>query len=148
MVSSFDNNKILRYDESTGAFVDQIDPKNVANLNSPTCLVFGPDHNLYVTDRLFKTSQQHVLQFNGTSGAFQAVFASQNLDSARGVLFGPDGDLYVVDGGPSADGSGACVDRFDGQTGAFLNRLRRARQRRDRSSRIRGLRARRQPLCR
>ena len=85
VVSSYDNNKILRYDESTGAFVDQIDPKNVANMNSPTCLVFGPDHNLYVSDRLFKTSQQDVLQYNGTSGAFQAVFASQNLGSPRGV---------------------------------------------------------------
>ena len=91
--------------------------------NSPTCLVFGPDHDLYVTDRLFKTSQQNVLQYNGTSGAFQVVFASQNLDSPRGLVFGPDGDLYVVDGGLSADGSGASVDRFDGKTGAFLKKF-------------------------
>ena len=121
VVSSYENNMLLRYDESTGAFVDQIDPKNLANMNTPTCLVFGPDHNLYVSDRLFKTSQQAVLQYNGTSGAFQAVFASQDLGSPRGVVFGPDGDLYVVDGGPGSDGTDASVERFDGQTGAFLS---------------------------
>lgn len=76
VVASYDNNSILRYNESTGAFVDQIDPKNLANLNTPGSVLFGPDQNLYVPDRYSKTSQQNVLQYNGTTGVFQSVFAS------------------------------------------------------------------------
>jgi hypothetical protein len=51
VVTSYDNNSVLRYNESTGAFVDQIDPHNLANLEQPVGMVFGRDHNLYVSDR-------------------------------------------------------------------------------------------------
>src|SRR5579884_392757 len=119
VVASYDNNSIFRYDENTGAFIDQIDPKNQANLNQPSGMVFGLDHNLYVSERQFFSNHQAVLRYDGTSGAFQSVFASQNLGSPRGILFGPDGDLYVADGGSGSVGN-ATIDRFDGQTGAFL----------------------------
>src|SRR5689334_15154020 len=49
LVGSFNNNSVLRYDESTGAFVDQFDPHNLANLKTPVGGVFGPDGSLYVT---------------------------------------------------------------------------------------------------
>ncbi len=120
MVASYDNNSIFRYDEGTGVFVDQIDPKNLANLKQPAGMVLGPDGNLYVSERQFMTSHQSVLQYNGTTGAFQSVFASHNLGSPRGILFGPDGDLYVADGGAGSNGN-ATIDRFDGQTGAFVD---------------------------
>jgi hypothetical protein len=122
VVASYDNNRVLRYNESTGAFVDQIDPNNLANLKEPTGVLFGPDHNLYVSDRVFqgRTGQQAVLKYNGTTGAFQSVFASQNIGSPRGILFGPDGNLYVADGGITSTGN-ATIDRFDGKTGAFLD---------------------------
>jgi len=58
-----------------------------------------------------------VLQYDGTTGAFLSVFASQNLESPRGILFGPDGDLYVANG---SNNQGS-VERFDGKTGAFLD---------------------------
>src|SRR5262245_9394069 len=35
LVESFDNNSVLRYDESTGAFVDQFDLHNLGNLKNP-----------------------------------------------------------------------------------------------------------------
>jgi len=56
VVASFDNNSVLRYDESTGAFVDQIDPKNLGNLKNPGSVLFGPDHNLYVSERALQTN--------------------------------------------------------------------------------------------
>jgi sugar lactone lactonase YvrE len=131
VVASYTNNSIFRYNENTGAFVDQIDPKNLANRFEAQGMVFGPDHNLYLGDRVFVNGPGNpavVQQYNGTTGAFQSVFASQNLTSPRGIIFGPDGDLYVADGGTGSsnlvhvDGSPySSVERFDGQTGAFLN---------------------------
>jgi sugar lactone lactonase YvrE len=119
IVGSFNNNGVLRYDESTGAFVDQFDPKNLANLNGPNAGVFGSDGNLYVTSGVFLNNNHKVLQYNGTTGAFQTVFATQNITSPRSLLFGPDGNLYVADGSPNT--GYASVERFDGTTGAFLN---------------------------
>ena len=46
----------VRYDESTGAFVDRLDPHNLANLKNPGGGVFGPDGNLYVTSGVFSGS--------------------------------------------------------------------------------------------
>ena len=121
VVGSFNNNGILRYDESTGAFIDQFDLHNLGNLKSPTGGVFGPDGNLYVTSGVFLKNNHKVLQYNGTTGEFLRVFASQNLTSPRGVLFGPDGNLYVGNGNSEADDDPASVERFDGKTGAFLD---------------------------
>lgn len=122
LVGSMDTNSVLRYDETTGAFVDQFDPHNLANLKTPTAGVFGRDGNLYVCSGIFQTSPngENVVQYNGTTGAFQTVFASQNIIGTRSVLFGPDGDLYVADANPNTDAD-ASVERFDGKTGAFLN---------------------------
>jgi outer membrane protein assembly factor BamB len=121
VVGSYDNNMVLRYNESTGAFVDQFDPHNLANLKNPTAGVFGSDGNLYVSSGIFQNNNQKVVQYNGTTGAFQSVFASQNITSPRSELFGPDGNLYVADGNSAASGDPASVERFDGKTGAFLN---------------------------
>jgi sugar lactone lactonase YvrE len=120
IVGSLNNNGVLRYDESTGAFVDQFDPKNLANLKDPNAGVFGPDGNLYVSSGVFQNNNHEVLQYNGTTGAFQTVFASQNIAGPRGLLFGLDGNLYVADANAKT-GTPAYVDRFDGKTGAFLN---------------------------
>jgi len=122
LVGSFDNNSVLRYSETTGAFVDQLDPHNLANLKNPSAGVFGPDGNLYVSSNIFqKNSNWKVVEYDGKTGAFLRVFASQNITSPRGLLFGPDGNLYVANGNSVADSDPASVERFDGKTGAFLN---------------------------
>ena len=119
LVSSFDNNSVLRYDESTGAFVDAFVPKQSGGLREPMGVVYGPDHNLYVASGLEPdqgVGHKDVLRYNGTTGAFLDDFADENqLTSLRGILFGPDGNLYV------ADGFSNSVARFDGKTGAFLD---------------------------
>jgi hypothetical protein len=81
--------------------------------------VVGPDGNLYVTSAIFEGNHPGVLRYDGRSGTFLGVFASQNITSPRGVLFGPDGNLYVANGNEGADP--ASVERFDGQTGAFID---------------------------
>jgi hypothetical protein len=124
LVGSFDNNSVLRYNETTGAFVDQFDPHNLGDLKNPQGGVFGADGSLFVSSDIFQANNHEtVLQYNGTTGAFQRVFAgsSQNITSPRGVLFGPDGNLYVANGNDAASGDPASVERFDRNTGAFLN---------------------------
>src|SRR5579864_5420995 len=69
LVGSYDTSSVLRYDERTGAFVDQFDPHNVANLKDPVGGVLAPDHNLYVSSNIFSRNNQSVVQYNGTTGA-------------------------------------------------------------------------------
>src|SRR5262249_34014754 len=54
LVGSNDPNSVMRYDETTGAFVDEFVPHNSGGLKQPMGLVFGPrDHNLYVVGGLW-----------------------------------------------------------------------------------------------
>ncbi|NJN87790.1 MAG: PEP-CTERM sorting domain-containing protein [Leptolyngbyaceae cyanobacterium SL_7_1] len=70
-------------------------------LTRPYGNAFGPDGNLYVAS--FRTNQ--ILRFDGKTGAFLDVFASDNngglgtlngLNGPNGLLFAPDGSLYVT----------------------------------------------------
>lgn len=111
-LSGWTSNDVLRYDTTTGAFIDAIVPAGTGGLNSAAGLAFGSDGNLYVASRL--TSE--VLRFDGTTGAFIDAFvtaASGGLNQAEGLTFGPDGNLYV------SDYQGDAVFKYDGTTGAF-----------------------------
>lgn len=75
---------------------------------------FGPDGNLYVSS--FRSNQ--ILRFNGQTGEFIDVFASDNnnglgsiggLNGPNGLLFGPDGSLYVTIEGTANDANGNLV---------------------------------------
>ena len=52
LVASFDTNSVLRYNETTGAFVDAFIPSQSAGPREPTGVIFGRDHNLYVASGL------------------------------------------------------------------------------------------------
>lgn len=80
-------------------------------LTRPYGNAFGPDGNLYVSS--FRTNQ--ILRFDGTTGAFLDIFASDNngglgstngLNGPNALLFGPDGSLYVTTEGTANDASG------------------------------------------
>jgi sugar lactone lactonase YvrE len=123
LISSQNTDSVLRYDESSGAFVDAFVPAKSGGLRFPTGVVFGPaDHNLYVASGLFvNTGIDHkdVLRYDGTTGAFIDDFADQNqVTDAKGIIFGPDGNLYVAN--VSTDDTTGTILRYNGTTGAFL----------------------------
>ena len=111
-VASFLTDAILRYDGSTGEFIDVFVPTASGMLDAPTGLRFGPDNHLYVSSR----DTDQVLRYDGQTGAFVDVFAeNMNLDAPEELLFGEDGHLYVA----SRDSDK--ILRFNGATGEFVD---------------------------
>jgi DNA-binding beta-propeller fold protein YncE len=116
-VSSFDNDTVLKFNADTGAPLGVFVPPGSGGLNGPTGLTFGPDGNLYVSSFVLNN---RVLKYHGTTGQFLGVFvdeASGGLQGPMDLSFGPDGYFYVG----SSYGGG--VFRYDGSTGAFVDRL-------------------------
>jgi subtilisin-like proprotein convertase family protein/streptogramin lyase len=107
------NDSILRFDGSTGAFVDVFVASGSGGLDLPIDLAFGADGDLYVSSG----NTDEVLHYDGTTGSSSGAFVlagDGGVDRPSDLLFGPDGNLYV---------SSAYTDevlRYDGQTGAFL----------------------------
>ena len=94
LVSSFSGNRVLRYNETNGAFVSTFIAANAGGLNLPHGLAEGPDGNLY----LASAGNDAVLCFNGTNGAFIDTFiasGSGGLDYPVWLEFRADGFLYV-----------------------------------------------------
>lgn len=111
-VSSFDSDAILRYDGSTGAFIDLFVPSGTGGLNGPDAgMVFGPDGALYVPGYY----SNNIARYDGRSGASLGDFTpSDMLDAPRTVVF--EGDrLYVANEGSNE------VLRFDAATGEFVD---------------------------
>jgi WD40 repeat protein len=111
-VSDSDHDTVLRYNGSTGAFIDAFVP--AGNAEDPAGLVFGPDGNLYVAS---SSAPGAVLRFNGTTGASLGEFVtagSGGLSDPEELTFGPDGNLYVASGDTDS------VLEYDGTTGAFI----------------------------
>jgi sugar lactone lactonase YvrE len=99
---------VLRY-SPTGQFLGVAASGN--GLARPYGNAFGPDGNLYVSS--FRSNQ--ILRFDGKTGAFLDVFASDNnggfgsvngLNGPNGLLFTPDGSLYVTTQGSANDTAG------------------------------------------
>jgi DNA-binding beta-propeller fold protein YncE len=89
---------VLRF-SPTGEFLGVAASGN--GLARPYGNAFGPDGTLYVSS--FRTNQ--ILKFDGQTGNFLGVFASDNnnglgalngLNGPNDLLFGPDGSLYVA----------------------------------------------------
>jgi streptogramin lyase len=118
LVSSWNTDEVLRYDDSTGAFLGAFVSAGSGGLGAPRGLTFGPDGNLYVNS--FGTDQ--VLRYDGSTGAFLDAFVPDvgGLGGGSDLTFGPDGNLYVSLG-QDINGEGAQVLRYDGSTGAFLD---------------------------
>lgn len=122
LITSFDTHNVLRYDGTTGAFVDEFVPRKSGRLNQPNGLAFGPhDHDLYVTSGLYGGPGRirGVLRFDGTTGTYVENFAGKDeLSKPGSILFGPDGNLYVADHVEGATTNS--IRRYDTATGEFL----------------------------
>ena len=127
-VNDVGDGAVLRYDGSTGAFLDQFVPLRGGGLSAPTALKFGPGGDLFVGSKLYTNSSLgpawigRVLRYDGTNGTFRGVFVANGaggLSCPFDLTFGPDGNLYVSDSFGTVVG-GVGVLRFDGASGAFL----------------------------
>jgi len=114
LVTSWNNNRVLRYDGQTGAFEGAFVTGGSGGLSRPHSACFGPDGHLYVTS----FANDRVLRYDGQTGAFIDAFITPGLgglDGPTSAAFGSDGALYVS----SFNTPG--VLRYDGQTGAFID---------------------------
>lgn len=113
LVSSRSDDSVLRYDGTTGDFIDEFVSAGSGGLNEPGAgITFGPDGNLYV----ISSNTDEVLRYDGTTGAFIDVFASgEELDIPDDITFGPDENLYV------SSFRGDEVLRYNGTTGVLID---------------------------
>ncbi len=70
LVPSYYTNNVLRYNGTTGAFIDAFVPFGSGALSGPEGLSFGPDGNLYVVSQ----GTESVLRYDGATGAFIDAF--------------------------------------------------------------------------
>lgn len=117
-VASEESNMVLRYDGSTGAFVDRFvwdDPRTKVDesggLSGPGAVLFDADGAFYVSS----FDSDAVMRYDGATGAFDTVFVPTGSGGLNGpdagTVFGPDGDLYV----PGYYSN--TIPRYDGETG-------------------------------
>src|SRR5262249_44494206 len=117
-VSSFTDNKVLRYDFTT----ETVSPFIDSGPDGPTAIAFGPDGNLYLAQRTNwyspEFNSRQILRHDRETGQlslFIDLTSSLGIGEVHDMEFGPDGYLYVLD---QAEGSGGGlrprVVRIDG----------------------------------
>src|SRR5690349_20025845 len=107
LVSSSATDSVLRYSDTTGAFIGALVRSGSAGLDDPRGLAIGPGNLLYVASR----GTNSVLRYNGLTGAFLDTFVNPALSSITDLAIGPDWNLYVLSGGFTG-----AVLRFDTAT--------------------------------
>jgi sugar lactone lactonase YvrE len=131
LVSNFGGNDVLRFDETTGAFLGTLVAPGSGGLSTPRGLDFGPDGNLAVLSGPFLpftaipspggNGQDEVLRFDSSTGEFLGTLVENgDLADARALVFGHDQNLYVSNDANGTDRRGKDIESFDGTTGKFL----------------------------
>ncbi len=108
------SHNVLRFNPSTGAFIDIFVAAGSGGLFGVEGIAFGPDGNLYVSSH----NNHRVLRYRGSNGSFIDEFVPSGrggLAYPSGLQFGPDNNLYVS----SVDTNN--VLRFHGATGEFID---------------------------
>jgi sugar lactone lactonase YvrE len=110
LVSSSNTNQVLRYNGTTGVFINAFVPAGSGGLTTPAGLAFSPDAHFHVA----AGAADAILRYDGMTGASIGTFATSGVDNPAGTAFGRDGHLYVASRGDHR------VVRYDGATGAVL----------------------------
>lgn len=117
-VASFNNDRILRYDGTSGAFIDTFVSANSGGLNGPDAgIAFGPDGHLYVPSYF----NRQVIRYDGKTGASMGAFVTfglGGLTNPRSVVFRPDGRMLVAGEGSNQIHE---YDRDGNSLGSFAN---------------------------
>ncbi len=110
---SSSNDQVLRFNGSTGQFIDAFVPNGTPNLIDPQDLVFRGDGLLYISNGYTAT----VVRADAQTGAYYDTFVQgpQFQLVPQGMAFGADNNLYV------ADSEGSAVWRYDGHTGNLID---------------------------
>ena len=120
-VCSEEADRVLRYDRTTFAYIDEFivnipatPGDETGGLDGPTGILFTPSGTLLVAS--FNTDS--VKKYDGTTGVYLGDFVtagSGGLDGPDwGITFGPDGNFYV----PNYFGNQ--ILRYNGMTGVFM----------------------------
>ncbi len=84
-ISSASKDNVLRFNGTSGAFINEFVTAGSGGLDSARGLAFGPDGNLYVVS----TFGNEILRYNGTTGAFIDMFVGSDLNFPVDLLFSP-----------------------------------------------------------
>jgi WD40 repeat protein len=79
-------NSVLRFNGTTGAFIDTFVTAGSGGLNHANGVRFGPDGDLFVASGI----SDAILRYNGKTGAFKSVFASTPIDAPILFAFVPE----------------------------------------------------------
>jgi len=104
------NDRVLRFNPVTGAFVDQF--VTPGSIDDGVFLTVGPDNNLYTPD----IHPEVVRRFSGSTGAAFGQFDEVTPQATSPIFdidFGPDGNVYAA--------LSNRILRYDGETGKFLD---------------------------
>jgi hypothetical protein len=101
-VSSHASKNVLRYNGTTGAFIDTFIPADTGGLAFPARLAFGSDNNLYVQNYIGQVlftddsrsdpNTSSILRYDGTTGEFidtVVPYSSNGIDNIGGLTFTP-----------------------------------------------------------
>ena len=94
LVGNTGSDNVVRFDQRTGAFIDELIPAGAGGLDSPDQIAVRGDHIYISSGATPETSG--IYRFERDSGAFVDVFASGGgMHRPYGFAFGPDDHLYV-----------------------------------------------------
>ena len=91
-VSSESNDRVIRYDGSTGVLIGDFVSGGSGGLDAANGLTYGPDGHIYVVS----LHNDSVIKYDGDTGALIGNFVSSGsggLDFPFSLEFGPDGNL-------------------------------------------------------
>ncbi len=131
------SNIVIRYNGTTGVFIDEFIPQGSNGLDEAKDMKFGPDGNMYISSNDDGPVGEggRVMRFNGQTGAYIDDFIpngagqgpTTNTDTvceAMSIEFGPDGFFYLGNDPRNCaceDTSCYNVMRFNGTTGQYVD---------------------------